>query len=104
MSLLTPSKVSYAASKLPPARLRIAEIFDELEKLTVEFGDLYEQAGIPSVVGNEVNDQLIETIVDMRNMLGDEIDDGEWIVAENAPKTLEELHAERWERIQGRVS
>jgi hypothetical protein len=99
-----PSKISHAASQLPAARLRLSEIFEQLESLCTELGDLYEEAGLPRPVGSDIDDQLMGAIIDCRTMLGDELYDNEWLVGDHAPMTLEELHAERWKRVKGVAS
>jgi len=102
--LFTASNVSFAASQLPAERLRLSEIFTEFERLTIEFGELIERAGIPAAIGNEICDMLTDAVVDTRTMLGDELYECMWLVAENAPKTREEFEAEVRARVEGGVS
>ncbi|HMI89306.1 MAG TPA: hypothetical protein VK550_34750 [Polyangiaceae bacterium] len=95
------TKISYAASRLPAGRLRLSAIFDEIERLTVEFGNIVDDGAVPSDVGNEICDMLTDTVVETRAMLGDELDDMEWLVAENAPLTHEAHRAEVRSRVEG---
>jgi hypothetical protein len=93
--------VSSAKKKpLTFALARLSEILGDIDELVCEFDDLYGQAGIRGAIGNEVYEFLTDAVCDARSMIGDDMPDGEWLVAVRNPSTRAEYYAEVKARIE----
>lgn len=84
------------------ARARLSAILDEIEELAADFDEAAIDAEIPQTIRIEAVDELMGTVFDVREQIGDDMPDGKWIVAANPPKTLEEVFAARWNRQEAR--